>query len=522
MLFHGHSIADVLDMSCGRALELFTNIPKIRRILQMLCDVGLDYLKLGQAAPTLSGGEAQRVKLAAELARPDTGRTLYLLDEPTTGLHFDDLAKLLDVLNRLVDMGNTVVVIEHNTDVIKTADWLIDIGPEAGVEGGRVVAAGTPEDLAAYAAKRTARSKQPRSYTGEILKDVLKDGRRVQRKPYDPAAIEAKRDDDLEISEVGKSTNMPWQLDGRGWHTKDRVARNGQSCKWDGEALARVIDKIDELGSFADTNWNARTIVEITGKKKADGWFFHAVTGDEWLVTLKFRVARNSFKKGELVERLDLKPLNEVDELPIYGRDPRIKCKNLRGPWQEVQLRVHSLKEIDRPAFWKFLKECVAGFEKITKKKELKPSDVMPWTVLGEKWHLARKGFPPGKPAKWDIKVLQDLCKLLKKTAKSPEFDWKNQQVVHVYIDKQKNPWATIYTKRPASLELVLNGPKNRFALGRVAELGAEREVVTNKKQRDVVKLKFHKAHDLKRGDLSTFLGEHLEGVRSDGNGDGK
>jgi excinuclease ABC subunit A len=143
--FHGHSIADVLDMPCGRAAELFGNIPKIRRGLETLCDVGLDYVRLGQAAPTLSGGEAQRVKLAAELSRPDTGQTLYLLDEPTTGLHFTDLAKLLDVLNRLVDLGNTVVVIEHNLDVIKTADWVIDMGPGGRGRRTRVVAEGTPE-----------------------------------------------------------------------------------------------------------------------------------------------------------------------------------------------------------------------------------------------------------------------------------------------------------------------------------------------------------------------------------------
>src|SRR5262249_22314553 len=159
--YKGRSIADVLQMRVSEALELFANHPKIRRVLQTLADVGLDYLALGQAAPTLSGGEAQRVKLAAELGRPTTGRTLYLLDEPTTGLHFDDIRKLLDVLNRLVDLGNTVIVVEHNLDVIKTADWVIDLGPEAGDAGGRVVAGGTPEVVAKVAA----------SHTGNILRD---------------------------------------------------------------------------------------------------------------------------------------------------------------------------------------------------------------------------------------------------------------------------------------------------------------------------------------------------------------
>jgi excinuclease ABC subunit A len=147
VLYRDKSIADVLEMTCGEAVELFNSVPSIRRMIQTLCDVGLYYIALGQSAPTLSGGEAQRVKLAAELARPDTGRTLYLLDEPTTGLHFDDLQNLLNVLHRLVDLGNTVVVIEHNLDVIKNADWIVDLGPEAGNEGGNLVFAGTPEEL---------------------------------------------------------------------------------------------------------------------------------------------------------------------------------------------------------------------------------------------------------------------------------------------------------------------------------------------------------------------------------------
>jgi excinuclease ABC subunit A len=161
--FKGKSIADVLEMSVEEALEFFAKIPKIRRRLQTLHDVGLDYVKLGQPATTLSGGEAQRVKLAAELSKVATGKTLYILDEPTTGLHFADIEKLLEVLQRLVDAGNTVLVIEHNLDVIKQADWLVDLGPEGGDEGGEVIAAGTPEEVAEVEG----------SYTGLYLRSVL-------------------------------------------------------------------------------------------------------------------------------------------------------------------------------------------------------------------------------------------------------------------------------------------------------------------------------------------------------------
>ena len=161
--FRGKTIADVLDLSCEEALGFFAAQPPIARHLQTLVDVGLGYIRLGQSAPTLSGGEAQRVKLAAELSRRSTGTTLYVLDEPTTGLHFDDVRKLLDVLNRLVDQGNTVIVIEHNLDVIKSADWIIDMGPEGGDRGGTVVAEGTPEQVAAVDA----------SYTGQVLAPIL-------------------------------------------------------------------------------------------------------------------------------------------------------------------------------------------------------------------------------------------------------------------------------------------------------------------------------------------------------------
>src|SRR5262249_2276456 len=161
--YRGKSIHDVLEMEVAEALEHFEHVPKIRAMLQTLHDVGLDYIKLGQPSPTLSGGEAQRVKLAKELVRRGTGKTLYILDEPTTGLHFDDIQKLLQVLHGFADAGNTVIGSEHNLDVIKTADWVIGLGPEGGAGGGEVVCVGAPEQVAEVEA----------SFTGQALKRIF-------------------------------------------------------------------------------------------------------------------------------------------------------------------------------------------------------------------------------------------------------------------------------------------------------------------------------------------------------------
>ncbi|MCX5711995.1 MAG: excinuclease ABC subunit UvrA, partial [Candidatus Omnitrophica bacterium] len=162
--YKGKSISDVLEMTVEEAIELFENIPQIKNTLEYLFDVGLGYIQLGQAATTLSGGEAQRIKLSSELSKRATGKTLYILDEPTTGLHFADVEKLILVLQRLVDKGNTVIVIEHNLEVIKSSDYIIDLGPEGGDRGGELVAYGTPEELA----------KSKNSYTGKFLSKLLK------------------------------------------------------------------------------------------------------------------------------------------------------------------------------------------------------------------------------------------------------------------------------------------------------------------------------------------------------------
>ncbi|MCE5266425.1 MAG: excinuclease ABC subunit UvrA [Planctomycetaceae bacterium] len=547
--YHGQSIADVLNMSCGEAVKLFANIPKIRRPLQTLCDVGLDYLTLGQSAPTLSGGEAQRVKLAAELSRPDTGRTLYLLDEPTTGLHFDDLAKLLDVLNRLVDLGNTVLVIEHNLDVIKTADWVIDLGPEAGEGGGYVVAAGTPEEIVrthemretadketkkADKAKRRKGDKEKSkvaespcpavppspclltaSHTAAALAPVLAAGPLIERKPFDFAAEAAEQTGDHDINELGAEVRMPWETDGRRWHTEQRVGRAGNPCRWDGRILAEVVDRIQQRDDlFAETDWTDRSVVEIRAAKKSEGWFFHAITGEEWLLKMKFRTARNTFDRDELVAKLDLKPLNDMPDLPLYGTEPRVRVKKLRGPWQEIDLRVHGYSEIDGTEFWDFVDRAVAGFAVFREKVQAKSDILQPWKQLGRAWHVAHRGFPLGKKIRWEADVLERLLALLEEAAPNANFDWSHKQVVPICLPNHRRAWAAVQTKKLDAVYLHLMAPKGSFTLGQITELGHEPELDAAAPDTDTVRLKFRSAADLGRGDLRAFLKQHAKAAK--------
>ncbi len=504
--FNGKNINDVLEMQCGEAVKLFRNIPKIRRIIQTLCDVGLDYLTLGQSAPTLSGGEAQRVKLSAELARPDTGRTLYLLDEPTTGLHFDDLAKLLEVLQRLVDMGNSVVLIEHNLDMIKAADYIIDLGPEAGVHGGQVVATGTPEAIVAYA--QQARDSDRRSWTGEALAEVLEAGPYEVREPWDDSADRWKKGD-MEISEVGQSIKMPWESDGRRWHTVDRVGRNGEPVNWDGKILEKVVDRIQENDGFSETDWSERTVVEICGRKKSKGWFFHAITGESWLLKMKFRVRPRTFKRAELIEQIPLATANQLDDLPVYGNQPRVRLTSHRGGWQEIEIRAWTWQEINMPGFWDFLDTAIASFLDKAKRVELKIEDQTPWARLGEKWHYMRKGFAPGRKVQWSVEVLEVLQGLIRETAPDGQFLWGNKQLVHVRIPQSDQPWASIQTKKTDGVWLQLNGPRETTALGRIADF-ADQPSIRIEEDREVVSMRFSDTDQVNRPEVKEFLAEHL------------
>jgi excinuclease ABC subunit A len=587
--FRGYSISDVLEMSCAEAAQLFGNIPAIRRVLQTLCDVGLDYLSLGQAAPTLSGGEAQRVKLAAELARPDTGRTLYLLDEPTTGLHFDDLQKLLEVLHRLVDFGNTVIVIEHNLDVIKNADWIVDLGPEAGAAGGYLIFAGTPEELlqntenqtenqtknidstidlpanTQKTAKKQNTSKNTKksvkksakqntkqsqksqtqessfsavsgshssffSYTAQALRPIFEAGQFVEREVFDPARLNEMKAGDLSPREIGATTPMPWETDGLRWHTQDRISRTGQPIRWNGKILAEIVQRIEATGHFAPTDWNNRSVVKINAEKKSLGWFFHAITSDEWLLKMKFRTAQNTFRKENLKTKLDLKPLNEINSIPLYGNEPRVRVHRSQGRWQEIELRVHRWEEIDRKEFWDFLDLAINEFAKFTKKVEKNPNNLMPWKILGEKWHSLPKGLIGGDKLLWEPSLLTELFGMLKEIAPQSRIVWTNKVLVPFYqprpkrrteeskklekkleIDGRPVPWLVVHTKRVDAIYLDLFVAKNSVPLGRIRSIGTDPFVSGKNKLFDVVQLKLTKKSEIRTSEFQQLLRETLK-----------
>jgi len=298
--YRDKSIAQVLEMTVDEAASHFAAIPRIHRALATLADVGLGYMALGQSALTLSGGEAQRVKLARELARPGTGNTLYLLDEPTTGLHYEDVRRLLDVLGRLVDQGNTVLVIEHNLEVVKCADHVIDLGPEGGDAGGFVVAAGTPEDVALVAG----------SHTGVALRAVLAPEREVVVQP-------------------GVASATPIADQQERWHRQQAAFSQREDAVWSGDdlvALIAVLQGADEKVTAPD--WRNREFVSL-GMAGTRRWWARIRTSRPDSLRLAVRVAP-AWTEAALARRLDLPPWEVLD--PVKGRQgPRLRLRRESG-----------------------------------------------------------------------------------------------------------------------------------------------------------------------------------------------
>jgi excinuclease UvrABC ATPase subunit len=494
--YKGKSIADVLSMRISEALEHFANVPKIRRMLATLDDVGLGYVQLGQPAPTLSGGEAQRVKLAAELGRPSTGQTLYILDEPTTGLHFDDLRKLLHVLHRFCDLGNTVVVIEHNLDVIKTADWVIDLGPEGGDGGGAIVCEGPPEKIAA--AKR--------SHTGAILAELLKSQPRAEREvslasaaasddkraeapslPTPPfgyagtsalglvAGAESIDDEPLIIEDLGDA-KMPWQVVGRKWHTRQRMGRRGEPIRWDGEALEWLVEQIEKAGKgkFLPTDYADRSRVEIKMPGSETPWFFHARTGGAWLLDVSFRVPARAFSVAEVRRLVPLRPLDECDELPIYGREPRVHLRHSGRLTDDIRMLIHSKREIATADCRTFIKNAVAAYMRLIRKMAEDVGTRQPWKVNGRSWHLSQQSLPKTHPKLWRPELLVELLGRLKKIDPHLLEDWKQKTHVSLGRNGVEGVVGRLETCFAQGLRVAIRCPRGRFTPVMVDKVGAD------------------------------------------------
>ncbi len=473
--YKGKNIAEVLEMPVSEALAHFINVPKVRRLLQTLDDVGLGYLPLGQSAPTLSGGEAQRLKLAAELGRPSTGKTIYILDEPTTGLHFDDLRKLLDVLHRLVDLGNSVICIEHNIDVIKTADWVIDLGPEAGDEGGRIVAEGTPEEIAKVAT----------SHTGRLLAPVLKAGPHQAREIYDPKkAAAAALAAEARSKEQEPAVKMPWQRDGERWHTRDRTSRDGKTVEWEGAALNFIVEQIERQGKnrLKETNWNDRAHVEIVANaprglaQSATPWLAHFLTGGRWLLDVIFRVPKGTFSETTLSSKLAMKTLDDRDDIEAYGQRSRVSIRPAQEGMDQVRILVHDKKEISTPAFRDFLSKAVAAYLHHVAGMAKDESKATPWKTDAKAWHLSQKAIPLTQNKLWKPVELVTFIGRASKAVPRLKVNWDAGKVFVELATEDNKRIGRIITHQGEALRVDLQVPRGRFTPTQVEHLGMQQE----------------------------------------------
>ncbi|MGC9317500.1 MAG: excinuclease ABC subunit UvrA [Armatimonadota bacterium] len=346
--YRGKSIADVLEMTVGEAQAHFESFPRIRHILQTMAEVGLGYLPLGQPAPMLSGGEAQRVRLAGELARPSRGHVVYLLDEPTTGMHRADILNLMEVLQRLVEAGNTVIIIEHNLDVIRCADWIIDLGPGGGEDGGRIVACGTPEQVA----------EAPDSATAPFLAEALEGAGRRElgcKTVPSPPSRQAHRE---ALNALAEDAQRPWETDGRAWHLGETTPA-GDRREWEPGALAAFVELASEAMGVDGADWADRRYVRLY-PEGSDDWAARARTDRPGDVRLQIRAPKGRFDQATLERELALPTWNELEEVKRYGKQPRVRLQTRSRDYDLITIWGFYETEVRSEAFREMLREALA------------------------------------------------------------------------------------------------------------------------------------------------------------------
>jgi excinuclease ABC subunit A len=307
---------------------------------------------------------------------------------------------------------------------------------------------------------------------------------------------------------------MPWEADGRRWHTAERITSEGKPIRWEGAILDWIDDEIHKLGDFAETNWKHRSTVEIAAPVRSQGWFLHAMTGQEWLLRLVFRVGRNTFKQGELVERLGIKPVNETPGLEIYSNEQRVWVTNHKGPWQSVTVLAHRLEEVNTPAFRAFLADAAKAFQGAIKRAQTKPEDEMPWKVNGERWHLGDKGFPAGRKLLWDRELLPRLLAVVREVEPGLEVSWDARDAITLRVPGVTRGWAQWRTKDSESLDGRFLGKKGQFNLSQLEGVGPPAELNGQRSEGEVLHLSFQRLEQLRPDRLKELLAQHLRGFR--------
>ncbi len=307
---------------------------------------------------------------------------------------------------------------------------------------------------------------------------------------------------------------MPWEADGRRWHTVERISHGGKPCRWEGAILDWVDKEVHARGPFSPTNWNHRSVVEIAAPNKSQGWFLHMMTREEWLLRLVFRVGKNTFKQGDLVRQLGIRPLNETPGLEVYSNEERVWITSHKGPWQSVTVQVHRLSEIDTPAFRAFLDKAAEAFRANLRRLATKPEDVMPWKVNGERWHLSEKGFPPGRKIQWDRGLLPRLLEVVRQVEPAIEIVWDARDAIKLRVPGVGRSWAQWRTKDCSGLDCRFIGKKGQFNLSAVEAFGATPQINGHHDDADVVRLVFLHPEHIHADQLKKLLCEHLRGFR--------
>jgi excinuclease ABC subunit A len=337
---------------------------------------------------------------------------------------------------------------------------------------------------------------------------VLAASKTGQIDTFDPTIATARREGDVSVEQLGKAAKLPWETDGRRWHLQDRIAHNGKPCHWDGRALEFVIDLLEKNPAFAPANWNDRSTVEVRTAKSL-GWFLHARTAAEWLLTLCFRVRRDQFNTEDLDAELGLPPLDEMQEIPAYGREPRVKARNLKSAWQEVTIRIWNRAEVDTPAFRSFLQQASQSFVALGTAESANPEDLMPWKKLGRKWHLLRKGLPGNGRIPWNFDLLAELLPVLEANlgdlqpdyAIRTKINWSNPRTGRLAVE--------LHTKRTEGAELCLYGVPGEISLGRISTFGSQRSI-TPAEGCDEIRIRLTQTEHATDPQLAGFLAESV------------